>query len=40
LAHLKELNHSARFWAVVAGTFPGHKTARKWLRENGLGLPI
>ena len=25
LAHIKEMNHSARFWAIVAGILPDYK---------------
>jgi len=32
LAHLKEMNHSARFWAVVASLFPDYKKAEKELK--------
>ncbi len=32
LAHLKEMNHSAKFWAVVASIFPDYKTAEKELK--------
>jgi predicted metal-dependent hydrolase len=32
LAHLKEMNHSARFWAVVEGLFPEYKQAEKELK--------
>lgn len=33
LAHLKEMNHSAGFWAVVEQTMPDYKSRRKRLRE-------
>ena len=33
LAHLIEANHSPRFWAVVARTFPAHREARRELTE-------
>jgi predicted metal-dependent hydrolase len=33
VAHLVELNHSARFWAVVETLFPGHAAARRSLGE-------
>jgi predicted metal-dependent hydrolase len=33
VAHLVELNHSARFWALVETLFPGHATARRALGE-------
>jgi predicted metal-dependent hydrolase len=36
LAHLIEMNHSPRFWAVVASVFPQHAASRKVLREHGL----
>jgi len=34
LCHLKEMNHSERFWHLVAQTFPEHKTLRKELKQN------
>lgn len=33
LCHLKEMNHSPRFWKLVAQTFPDHKELRKELRK-------
>lgn len=33
LAHLKEMNHSARFYAVLAQLFPDHATAEKLLKQ-------
>lgn len=35
LAHRKEMNHSARFWAVVEMYMPEYKKYRNWLKENG-----
>lgn len=32
LAHLKEMNHSAKFWAVVASIYPDYKVAEKELK--------
>lgn len=32
LAHLKEMNHSAKFWVVVASIFPDYKIAEKELK--------
>ncbi len=32
LAHLKEMNHSAQFWAVVESIFPSYKAAEKELK--------
>ncbi|MCV2369778.1 M48 family metallopeptidase [Roseateles oligotrophus] len=36
LAHLREMNHSARFWAVVASVLPDYEQARKRLREESI----
>jgi predicted metal-dependent hydrolase len=33
LAHITEMNHSARFWAIVAGVIPDCKERRKRLKE-------
>ena len=35
LAHLKEMNHSPRFWKHVENVLPDYKKTRKWLKENG-----
>jgi hypothetical protein len=32
LAHLKEMNHSARFWAIVEQLYPDYKRAEKELK--------
>lgn len=32
LAHLKQMNHSAKFWAVVESIFPDYKKAEKELK--------
>ena len=32
LAHLKEMNHSAKFWAVVSSIFPDYRLAEKELK--------
>jgi len=32
LAHLKEMNHSAKFWAVVESLFPNYKATEKELK--------
>jgi hypothetical protein len=34
LAHLRHLNHSARFWREVERLCPWHREARAWLRGN------
>ena len=38
IAHLRELNHSARFWSEVAGLVGDSKAERAWLRRNGTQL--
>lgn len=40
LAHLREMNHSARFWAVVAAAIPDYQERRRWLRDNGGSLSM
>ena len=35
LAHLRHLNHSARFWAEVERLCPGYAEAEKWLKQSG-----
>ena len=34
LCHLKEMNHSARFWAEVEKVLPDYKERRKWLKDH------
>lgn len=38
LAHRKELNHSTKFWTIVAEYCPWYKEAKQWLKENGQSL--
>ena len=38
LCHLREPNHSPRFWALVAERRPGWRSERDWLREHGAEL--
>jgi predicted metal-dependent hydrolase len=38
VAHLREMNHSPRFWAIVARLTPDAGPARAWLRAHGAGL--
>lgn len=35
LCHRKEMNHSHKFWALVAQVLPDWQERRRWLRENG-----
>ena len=34
LMHLREMNHSPRYWREVAAICPEFQTARRWLREH------
>jgi hypothetical protein len=38
VAHLREMNHSHRFWALVAELTPHAEQAKAWLKRNGAGL--
>ena len=40
LAHLREMNHSPRFWAVVESVYPDWREARARLRAAALQLPV
>ena len=35
LSHLVEMNHSDRFWKVVADVMPNYEEKEKWLSKNG-----
>ena len=35
LMHLREMNHSPRFWARVEEVFPGWREAEAWIKRNG-----
>ena len=39
-AHLVEMNHSTRFWRVVASLCPDWQSAREELKRLGPGLPL
>ena len=34
MAHLREMNHSDRFWSLVGETFPAWREAERWIRRN------
>ncbi len=36
LCHLKEFNHSKRFWKLVAQVMPGYQTIKKELKQRGF----
>jgi predicted metal-dependent hydrolase len=38
LMHLKEQNHSRRFWRLVENACPDYRDAERWLRRHGPGL--
>ena len=40
VAHLLEMNHSARFWSVVGSMYPDWKAARGELKQRATSLPI
>ena len=40
LCHLKEMNHSGKFWALVAEYCPQWRHRRKWLKDHETELAI
>jgi predicted metal-dependent hydrolase len=38
VAHLRQMNHSRRFWALVAKCTPHWRSGRDWLHEHGMEL--
>ena len=40
LCHLREPNHQASFWRLVAQILPGFEEQRRWLRANGHLLTL
>lgn len=38
VAHLRHLDHSARFWGLVAELTPHCERAQAWLKQHGAGL--
>jgi len=38
VAHLREMNHSKHFWALVRETMPRMEEGRRWLRTHGRSL--
>ncbi len=40
LMHLREMNHSKRFWVAVAEVCPAWELAETWLDEHGTFLGL
>lgn len=38
LCHLKQMNHSFKFWAEVEKIVPDYREGKQWLKENGPAL--
>jgi len=38
LMHRREMNHSARYWKLVAGAFPAYRSAEQWLKKSRIEL--
>ena len=40
LMHLREMNHSERFWALVEAVCPRWREAERWLKNHGGALGL
>ncbi|MCK5569045.1 MAG: M48 family metallopeptidase, partial [Spirochaetes bacterium] len=40
LVHIREQNHSAKFWKKVELLLPDYRSNRQWLKLNGYSLDI
>lgn len=40
LMHVREMNHSERFWSLVAGVCPRWREAERWLKNHGGALGL
>lgn len=38
LMHLRRMDHSVQYWALVEAAYPDYRAARAWLRANGRAL--
>jgi predicted metal-dependent hydrolase len=38
LMHLRRMDHSPKYWRLVARAYPRYEAAREWLRRNGPSL--
>ena len=40
VCHLRVMDHSPRFWSLLASHYPGYKEQQRWLRRNGSTLVL
>ena len=40
LCHLRQHDHSPKFWQCVERVFPDHQECREWLKVNGRKLTV
>lgn len=40
LCHLREMNHSNKFWSLVQSIIPDYIIKKNWLKENGFKLKV
>ena len=40
LCHIKEMNHSKRFYDEILRVFPDYRRCDKWLKENGPAILV
>jgi len=40
VCHLAEMNHSERYWALVAALYPDYERPRRWLRQHAATLTV
>lgn len=38
LMHRREMNHSPRYWKLLAAAFPDYRRAEQWLKKSGIDL--
>ena len=38
LMHLRRMDHSPKYWRLVAAAYPAYEAARAWLRRHGPAL--
>ena len=40
VCHLQILDHSPRFWSLLASHYPGYREQQRWLRRHGSTLVL